>query len=67
MEAVERADTATLLDLDPLDAEPLWASGRPALQVLAGALSQQPATWKGQIAWRGAPYGVGYLVASLRR
>ena len=64
--ALEHADADALLALDPADDGPLWASGRPALQVLGGALqaSANP-QWRGRIHWRGAPYGVGYLVASL--
>lgn len=70
MTAVEGADPKPLLDLDPDDDAPLWVSGRAPLQALAGALTvgeEAGSYWQGRIAWRGAPYGVGYLVASLIR
>ncbi|MBG0828866.1 hypothetical protein HS041_13915 [Planomonospora sp. ID67723] len=52
-------------DLDPGEAAELWAGGRAALQVLAGAGADGPLT--GEILYDAAPYGVGYFVALLRR
>jgi hypothetical protein len=63
--ALERADSGELLALDPADDGPLWVTGRPALQLLGGALSTSGSPWRGRIEWRGAPYGVGYVVAAL--
>ncbi len=55
-------DTDTLLALAPAGDGPLWTTGRPALQALAGALGDP---LRGRLLWRGAPYGVGYFVISL--
>ncbi len=65
--ALEHGDGTALLDLDPADDTPLWVAGRAALQVLGGALVASGGDWAGELAWRGAPYGVGYAVAALRR
>lgn len=67
-ESVQRAlragDLAALLDLDAGLARDLMATGRPAWQVLAGAMNcQRPA---GDIRYTGDPFGVAYLVAVLR-
>jgi hypothetical protein len=67
MGALERADVADMLALDPADDAALWTTGRSALQALAGAVRESTGTWRTRIAWRGAPYGVGYVVASLTR
>lgn len=66
-DAVERAviggDMAGLLAIDPALALELMATGRAAWQVLAGALAgRRPAC---EVRYRGAPFGVAYLVASL--
>ncbi len=61
--ALAAADPAALAGLDPgLDA-PLMIAGRPAWQVLAGAAGAAAAP-EGALAFAGAPFGVGYLVAS---
>jgi hypothetical protein len=64
---IERAilggDLAALLDVDARLARELLATGIPALQALAGALAG-PVT--AHVSYCGAPFGVGYLVASLR-
>lgn len=64
--AVERAvragDLAALAALDPALAADLMAAGRPAWQVLAGALAGNLVT---EILYSGAPLGVAYLVAAL--
>lgn len=63
--AAERAlrdgDLAALGALDPRLARDLWATGRAAWQVLAGAMSAA----RGEVLYTGAPFGVGYLVAVL--
>jgi hypothetical protein len=65
-DAVERAvrvgDLAALAALDPALAADLMAAGRPAWQVLAGALAGDLVT---EILYSGAPLGVAYLVAAL--
>ena len=67
--AVERAvragDTRALLDLDPALARELMATGRPAWQVLAGAL-ETAAPLSVAVRYAGDPFGVAYLVATLR-
>ena len=75
--AVERAirdgDLEALAALDPVLAGDLMATGRPAWQVLAGALAAAPAPVSPQAAARhrtrirysDAPFGVAYLVATL--
>ena len=68
--AVERAfrdgDLSAIGTLDPVLADDLMATGRPAWQLLAGALSGpggagRPRT---KIRYRAAPLGVAYLVAT---
>jgi hypothetical protein len=63
--ALAGTDPKFLLDLDPDDDRPLWVAGRPAWQVLAGAVVAGAAAWRGAVLWRGAPYGVGYFVVLL--
>jgi hypothetical protein len=65
---VERAfrtgDLGALLRLDQTLARDLMATGRPAWQVLAGAMqSLTPVT---EVLYCGDPFGVAYLVACLR-
>ncbi|NRQ34280.1 hypothetical protein HII36_20835 [Nonomuraea sp. NN258] len=57
--AVAEADQAALAGLDPERADRLWVSGRPALQVLAGAAG--PAAFTGRLLAQSEPYGVGYF------
>jgi hypothetical protein len=79
-EAFRSATPQRLLDLDPTQAATLLASGRVPLQVLAGAFEQIDPTGeagpgrvldktgpelRGRVLYEGAPYGVGYLVATL--
>ena len=60
--AVRGADLDALLAVDPVLARDLMATGRPAWQVLAGALAgTAPAA---QVRYTGDPFGVRYLVAS---
>jgi hypothetical protein len=62
--AVRDGDLDALLAIDEGLARELMATGRPAWQVLAGALhGTEPAS---EISYRDDPFGVAYLVASLR-
>jgi hypothetical protein len=61
--AVRDADLDALLALDPALARDLMATGRPAWQVLAGALAGPPVST--EIRYTDDPFGVFYLVASL--
>jgi hypothetical protein len=63
-QAVRAGDLAALLALDPALARDLMATGRPAWQVLAGAVNG--GRTKSQIRYCDDPFGVAYLVASLR-
>ncbi|MGQ0630784.1 MAG: class III extradiol dioxygenase subunit B-like domain-containing protein [Sporichthyaceae bacterium] len=63
--ALAGADVEALLAVDPVLAGALLATGRPAWQVLAGAVGVTPAQWRGELGYDAAPYGVGYFVASL--
>jgi hypothetical protein len=62
--AVRAGDLDALLAIDEALARELMATGRPAWQVLAGVLQgTEPAT---EISYCDDPFGVAYLVASLR-
>jgi hypothetical protein len=77
--AVRDADLAALAAIDPALAADLMAGGRPAWQVLAGSLGaaradDDPAVADGvppsgrlrtEVVYCDAPFGVGYLVATL--
>jgi len=63
--AVRAGDLTALLDLDPALARELMATGRPAWQVLAGALEAM-AGLAAEVQYAGDPFGVAYLVATLR-
>jgi hypothetical protein len=61
--AVRDGELDALLAIDPVLASELMATGRPAWQVLAGALAgRRPRV---EIRYAGDPFGVSYLVASL--
>lgn len=62
--AVESGDPGALLDLDAGLARTLQADGRAPWQVLAGAA--RGSSWTSRVHYTDAPYGVGYLVATLR-
>jgi hypothetical protein len=62
--AVRAGQLDALLDIDPVLARDLMATGRPAWQVLAGALGGHKVST--EIRYRDDPFGVAYLVASLR-
>jgi hypothetical protein len=62
--AIRAGDLAALLALDPGLARELMATGRASWQVLAGAMNgHRPAS---EIRYCDDPFGVAYLVASLR-
>jgi hypothetical protein len=63
--ALAAADTDALLALDPAACAELWLGGRVPLQVMAGALAGVPVT--GRVLYDGAPWGVGYIVATWLR
>jgi hypothetical protein len=61
--AIRTGDLAALLELDQVLARDLMATGRPAWQVLAGAMpAPAPAT---EVLYCDDPFGVAYLVAYL--
>ncbi len=60
---IRTGDLSALLALDPVLARDLMATGRPAWQVLAGAMNGRPAS---VIRYCDDPFGVAYLVASLQ-
>ncbi len=63
--AVRAGDLTALLDLDPALARELMATGRPAWQALAGALEGMTGL-AAEVRYAGDPFGVAYLVATLR-
>ena len=66
VEGMGAADPTALLDLDPELGRTLLAAGRAPWQVLAGAIAAgDTRTWKGRVLTHSAPYGVGYVVATL--
>jgi hypothetical protein len=60
--ALSLADTTTLAALDPELASELKAAGRAPWQVLAGATAST--SYRGELLYHAAPYGVGYFVAA---
>jgi hypothetical protein len=62
--AVRAGDARALLAIDQELARELMATGRPAWQVLAGALGEREVT--AEVRYCDDPFGVAYLVASLR-
>jgi len=63
-QAVRTGDLGALLRLDQALARDLMATGRPAWQVLAGAMGELvPVT---EVLYCGDPFGVAYLVACLQ-
>ncbi len=60
--ALAKGDLAALAALDPALATELSAVGRAPWQVLAGAAQGQ--AWHADLLYSGAPYGVGYFVAT---
>jgi hypothetical protein len=74
VKALADADTETLAALDPARAQVLFAAGRAAWQVLAGATkpaavlagAAKPAATDGAVYYAAAPFAVSYYVASWR-
>jgi len=64
--ALAAADAEALLALDPALSTELRAAGRAAWQVLAGAALASGPSWRGELLYDAAPYGVTYFVASWR-
>ncbi len=62
--ALAEADTAALLGLDPALSAELMVAGRAPWQVLAGAAEASGGSWRGDLGYFAAPYGVTYLVAT---
>lgn len=64
-QAVASVDLTALADLDPQTCDRLWMRGRPALQVLAGAVAgmTSESELRGQLIADEAPFGVQYLIA----
>jgi hypothetical protein len=61
--ALRAGDLRALLAIDPVLARSLMATGRPAWQVLAGALGATAAAV--DVHYAGDPFGVAYLVATI--
>ncbi len=61
--ALDTADAAALLALDPALAEQLWVQGLPAWRALAAV----PGPWQAEVTYAQAPHGVGYVVATWLR
>jgi len=60
--ALRAGDADALAAVDDALAAELGAAGRAPWQILAGAAAGR--TWRGTVTYAGAPYGVGYLVAT---
>jgi len=65
--ALDRADPDGLLALDPALGTELGAAGRAPWQVMAGVALAEGGTWRGELTYSGAPYGVAYHVAVWQR
>jgi hypothetical protein len=63
-DALARADTECLLDIDPGLSAELWCEGRVAWQAVAGADTSRGTKWRARLRYHQAPYGVGYMVAN---
>lgn len=61
-EALAKGDPDALLALDPVLAADLLVAGRAPWQVLAGAATGR--SWRADLRYAEAPYGVAYFVAS---
>ncbi|MFF4773536.1 class III extradiol dioxygenase subunit B-like domain-containing protein [Microtetraspora fusca] len=64
-DALGNARVDRLAALDPVEAAGLWVAGRAAFQTLAAASIAEggPGGLRGELLYKDAPYGVGYLVA----
>lgn len=65
--ALAAADHDALLALDEGLAAALGAGGRGPWQVLAGLVEDSGARWRAELLYSGAPFGVGYHVATWDR
>ena len=65
LQALRAADAGRLADLDADLSDKLLAAGRPAWQVLAGAL--EAARWRSEVLYADDPFGVQYVVATFGR
>jgi hypothetical protein len=65
--ALAGTDVEALLDLDPDLSARLKVAGRVPWQVLAGAVRAAGGTWRGDLSYHAAPYGVAYFVATWTR
>lgn len=68
--ALASADPADWVHLDPALGRELAAEGAdlwPLLAAAAGAVEPGSPAWRAQLQWRGAPYGVGWFVATWLR
>jgi hypothetical protein len=65
--ALAAADPSALLHLDATAAGELRVAGRAPWQVLAGATLATGGSWRGELLYNEAPYGVCYLAASWTR
>jgi hypothetical protein len=61
--ALEAGDPAGLLSLDEGLAGELWVQGLPALR----AVAELAGPWRAELLYAGAPFGVGYVVATWAR
>ena len=64
--AIRAGQLGALAVIDPVLARELMAAGRPAWQVLAGALPAGRPGLEAEVVYAGDPFGIAYLVASLR-
>jgi hypothetical protein len=62
--ALAEADTGALLDLDPVLSAELMVAGRAAWQALAVTARQSGWSWRADLSYYAAPYGVAYFVAT---
>jgi hypothetical protein len=62
--AIRDSDLDALAAIDPVLADELMAAGRPAWQVLAGALAAARGGLAAEVLYAGDPFGVAYLVAA---
>lgn len=65
--ALTQPDPVALLAMNQSLADELWVAGRPAWQLLAGALTASPGRWTGRAIYDADPLGVGYAVIQLDR
>jgi hypothetical protein len=64
--ALAGVDVLALRGLDPVLSTQLRVAGRAPWQVLADAAEAADRTWRGELSYYAAPYGVAYFVATWR-